>query len=101
MCSLGSLLVVAAVAIALCAPAAQAQDLVSPDARPGVPTSTPARSRIRVVEVPSTRFGWSDAVIGSAATMALVLLAAGGVMTLRPGGRTSPHDRAPGTGPPS
>jgi hypothetical protein len=98
----GSLTITAAVVVALCAPAAaQPQDTSGSDARAGVPTSTPAIPRIRIVQAPSTGFEWGDAAIGSAATLALILLAAGGAMTVRPGGRASPRDRPHRPGPPS
>ena len=60
-------------------------DLVSPDARDGMPANTPAVPRARIVEVPSTGFEWGDAAIGGGTTLALVLLVAGGAMTVRPG----------------
>jgi hypothetical protein len=60
-------------------------DLVTPDARSGAPADTPAVPPTRIVEVPQTGFEWGDAAIGGAATLALILLVAGGAMTLRPG----------------
>ena len=68
------------------APAKATQDYVTPasrdSSRPPVRVSAPPRTRI--VEVPQAGFEWGDAVIGGAATLALVLLVAGGGMTLRP-----------------
>jgi hypothetical protein len=61
-------------------------DFVSPDARDSArpPVHVPAPARTRIVEVPQAGFEWGDAAIGGAATLALVLLVAGGGMTLRP-----------------
>ena len=101
MSRLGTLSITAVV-VALCAPAAaQPQDPVSSNARGGVPTGTPVVPRARIVQAPSTGFHWGDAAIGSAATLALILLGAGGAITLRPSDRASPKERAPGTGPPA
>lgn len=52
-------------------------DLRAPDNRFGQATGGPAPARVRIVEVPSTGFGWGDAVIGAAGTLAVVMLAAG------------------------
>jgi hypothetical protein len=67
-------------------PVRQQVDLVSPDARDSArpPVHVPAPARTRIVEVPQAGFEWGDAAIGGAATLALVLLVAGGGMTLRP-----------------
>jgi hypothetical protein len=61
-------------------------DRVTPDARDSArpPVNVPAPPRMRIVEVPQAGFEWGDAAIGGAATLALVLLVAGGGMTLRP-----------------
>jgi hypothetical protein len=52
-------------------------DLRAPDNRVGQPTGGPAPARVRIVEVPSSGFGWGDAGIGAAAMLALVMLGAG------------------------
>ena len=52
-------------------------DLRTPDNRFGQPTGGPAPARVRIVEVPSSGFGWGDAGIGAAAMLAVVLLGAG------------------------
>ena len=52
-------------------------DLRAPDNRFGQPTGGPAPARVRIVEVPSSGFGWGDAGIGAAGMLALVTLAAG------------------------
>jgi uncharacterized iron-regulated membrane protein len=74
-------------------PLRQQVDFVSPDtrdsARPPVHVLAPARTRI--VEVPQAGFEWGDAVIGGAASLALVLLVVGGVMTVRPRRTATPH----------
>ena len=99
MSRLGSLNITAAVVVvALCVPAAaQPQDPASSNARGGVPTGTPVVPRTRIIQTPSTGFHWGDAAIGSAGTLALLLLGAGSAITLRPGDRASPKERAPGT----
>jgi hypothetical protein len=88
MPSLARLVVIAAVVIALWAPTA-ARALVFPDACLGIPASTPTMPRTRIVQSPPTGFEWRDAAIGSVATLALILLAAGGAMMLHPGSRAS------------
>ncbi|HEX6696689.1 MAG TPA: hypothetical protein VF080_07840 [Solirubrobacteraceae bacterium] len=55
-------------------------DLRTPDNRFGQPTGGPAPARVRIVEVPSSGFGWGDAGIGAAAMLAVVLLGAGVAM---------------------
>jgi uncharacterized iron-regulated membrane protein len=98
MLSIHRIATTAAVAAALCVPAAaqarpadvppaasQKVDLVTPDARSGAPADTPAVPPTRIVEVPQTGFEWGDAAIGGAATLALILLVAGTAITLRPG----------------
>ena len=102
---------VAAVALALAAPGAAAGsqdlrspdardshraappakvDLVSPDARYGVPEPGAAAPSVvtirhtRVVEVPQSGFEWGDAAIGGGATLAVVLAATGIALTVRP-----------------
>jgi hypothetical protein len=67
-------------------PARKQIDRVTPDARDSAsPTvHVPASPRMRIVEVPQAGFEWGDAAIGGAATLALVLLVAGGGMSLRP-----------------
>jgi hypothetical protein len=52
-------------------------DLRAPDNRVGQPTGTPAPARVRIVEIPSTGFGWGDAGIGAAGMLGLVMLAVG------------------------
>ena len=52
-------------------------DLRAPDNRFGQPTGGPAPARVRIVEVPSSGFGWGDAGIGAAGMLALVMLAVG------------------------
>jgi hypothetical protein len=52
-------------------------DLRAPDNRFGQPTGGPAPARVRIVEVPSTGFGWGDAGIGAAGMLAVVMLAVG------------------------
>ena len=52
-------------------------DLRAPDNRFGQPTGGPAPARVRIVEVPSSGFGWGDAGIGAAGMFALVMLAVG------------------------
>ena len=51
-------------------------DLRAPDNRFGQPTGL-APARVRIVEVPSSGFGWGDAGIGAAAMLAVVMLGAG------------------------
>jgi hypothetical protein len=99
---------VAVVALALAAPGADARpdlrspdaidraaapakvDLVSPDARYGVPQrdsrapSVVTIRNTRVVEVPQGGFEWGDAAIGGGATVALLLTATGIALTVRP-----------------
>ena len=101
---------VAAVALALAAPGAPAgsQDLRSPDAREPQRTSEPAKvdlvtpdarygvpkpgavpsvvtiRQTRIVEVPESGFEWGDAAIGGGAALALVLAATGIALTVRP-----------------
>jgi hypothetical protein len=100
MFSIQRIAAIAATAAALCVPATAAaddwyqtaasakptQDRVTPDARdsarPRVQVPPPPRTRI--VEVPQAGFEWGDAVIGGAATLALVLLLAGVGVTVRP-----------------
>jgi hypothetical protein len=115
--SIHRLAVTTATAAALAAPAAQAEpidvpqrstdtkiDLVTPDARLGVPqpatgridrvspdardqrrVDVPAVPRTRIVEMPANDgFEWGDAAIGGAAVLAVVLLISGGAMTVRP-----------------
>jgi len=67
-------------------PARKQIDRVTPDARDSArpPVRVVAPARTRIVEVPQAGFEWGDAAIGGAATLALVLLVAGGGMTLRP-----------------
>jgi hypothetical protein len=65
-------------------------DLRAPDNRFGQPTGGPAPARVRIVEVPSSGFGWGDAGIGAAAMLAIVMLGVGIAMTAahhRRGGR--------------
>ena len=95
MLSIHRVVAAAAIAAALCVPATAAaddwyktgapakatQDSVTPSSRPPVHASAPPRTRI--VEVPRAGFEWGDAAIGGGATLALVLLVAGGGMTLR------------------
>ena len=52
-------------------------DLRAPDNRFGQPTGGPAPARVRIVEVPSSGFGWGDAGIGAAAMLAVVMLGVG------------------------
>ena len=52
-------------------------DLRTPDNRFGQPTGGPAPARVRIVEVPSSGFGWGDAGIGAAAMFAVVMLGVG------------------------
>jgi hypothetical protein len=52
-------------------------DLRAPDNRFGQPTGAPAPARVRIVEVPSSGFGWGDAGIGAAGMLAVVMLGAG------------------------
>ncbi len=52
-------------------------DLRAPDNRFGQPTRDPAPARVRIVEVPSSGFGWGDAGIGAAGMLAVVMLGAG------------------------
>ena len=52
-------------------------DLRAPDNRFGQPTGGPAPLRVRIVEVPSSGFGWGDAGIGAAGMLAVVMLAVG------------------------
>jgi hypothetical protein len=52
-------------------------DLRAPDNRVGQPTGAPAPARVRIVEIPSTGFGWGDAGIGAAGMLGLVMLAVG------------------------
>jgi hypothetical protein len=52
-------------------------DLRAPDNRVGQPTGGLAPAHVRIVEVPSSGFGWGDAGIGAAAMLAVVMLAAG------------------------
>lgn len=54
-------------------PVIKTTDLVPPDARDAERELTP--TRVRIVEIPTDRFTWSDAVIGAAGTLALVLSA--------------------------
>jgi hypothetical protein len=100
MLSISRVVAAATIAAALCVPATAAaddwyktgapakatQDYVTPDARDSArpPVHVPAAPRLRIVEVPQAGFKWGDAAIGGAATLALVLLVAGGGMTLRP-----------------
>lgn len=58
-------------------PVEPATDLRSPDNRFGQPTGGPAPARVRIVEVPSSGFGWGDAGIGAAAMLAVVMLGVG------------------------
>ena len=58
-------------------PVEPTSDLRAPDNRFGQPTGGPAPARVRIVEVPSTGFGWGDAGIGAAGMLAVVMLAAG------------------------
>jgi hypothetical protein len=100
MLSIHRVAATATIAAALCVPAAAAaddwyetgtpakatQDYLTPDARDSgrPPVHVSALPRTRIVEVPQAGFEWGDAAIGGAATLALVLLVAGGGMTLRP-----------------
>jgi hypothetical protein len=96
MLSIHRVVAAATIAAALCVPATAAADdwyqtgapqyYVTPDARDSArpPVQVPAPPRTRIVEVPRAGFEWGDAAIGGAATLALVLLVAGGGMTLRP-----------------
>ena len=52
-------------------------DLRTPDNRFGQPTGGPTPARVRIVEVPSSGFGWGDAGIGAAAMLAVVMLGVG------------------------
>jgi hypothetical protein len=52
-------------------------DLRAPDNRFGQPTGGLAPARVRIVEVPSTGFGWGDAGIGAAGMLAIVMLGVG------------------------
>jgi hypothetical protein len=52
-------------------------DLRAPDNRFGQPTGGQAPARVRIVEVPSSGFGWSDAGIGAAGMLAIVMLGVG------------------------
>jgi len=58
-------------------PVAPTTDLRAPDNRFGQPTGGPAPTRVRIVEVPSSGFGWGDAGIGAAGMLALVLAGVG------------------------
>ena len=117
MLSIHRVVLTAAALAAVAAPAAQARpvdvpqrsadtkvDLVSPDARHGVPqpatdkvdlvtpdardqrrVNVPTVPHTRIVEVPSNDgFEWGDAAIGGVAALALVLVISGGAMTVRP-----------------
>jgi hypothetical protein len=55
-------------------------DLRAPDSRFGQPTGGPVPARVRIVEVPSSGFGWADAGIGAAGMLALVMLGVGVAM---------------------
>jgi hypothetical protein len=57
-------------------------DMRSPDVRYGQPTGqpAPARTRVHIVEVPSSGFEWGDAGVGAAAMLALVLVGVGVAM---------------------
>jgi hypothetical protein len=57
-------------------------DMVFAGACVRAPASPPALPRTRVVQAPPAGFQWRDAAIGSIATLALLLLGAGGAMTL-------------------
>ena len=59
-------------------------DRRAPDRVGGIPADNPVVPVTRVVEVPQTGFEWGDAAIGGAATLALILVLAGGAMTVRP-----------------
>jgi hypothetical protein len=59
-------------------------DRLTPDRVGGIPSDNPVVPVTRIVEVPQTGFEWGDAAIGGAATLALILLLAGGAMTVRP-----------------
>jgi hypothetical protein len=55
-------------------------DLRTPDAIDAAsprPASTPAPTRVRIVEVPSRGFEWGDAGIGAAGALAVIALGAG------------------------
>ena len=56
-------------------PVEPTSDLRAPDNRFGQPTGGPAPARVRIVEIPSSGFGWGDAGIGAAGMLALVMLA--------------------------
>jgi hypothetical protein len=65
-------------------------DLRAPDNRFGQPVVSAPPARVRIVEVPSTGFGWGDAGIGAAGMLAIVMLGVGIAMTAahhRRGGR--------------
>ena len=59
-------------------------DRLAPDRVGGIPSDNPVVPVTRIIEVPQTGFEWGDAAIGGAATLALILLLAGGATTLRP-----------------
>jgi hypothetical protein len=52
-------------------------DLRAPDNRAGQPVGVAAPARVRIVEVPSSGFGWGDAGIGAAGMLAVVMLGVG------------------------
>lgn len=52
-------------------------DLRAPDNRFGQPAGGPAPARVRIVEIPSSGFGWGDAGIGAAGMLAIVMLGVG------------------------
>ena len=65
-------------------------DRRAPDRVGGIPADNPVVPVTRVVEVPQSGFEWGDAAIGGAATLALILLLAGGAMTVRPRRNAAP-----------
>jgi hypothetical protein len=79
MPSLVRLVATVAVGIALWA---ESSNMVFAGACVRTPASPPALPRTRVVQAPPAGFQWRDAAIGSTATLALLLIGAGGAMTL-------------------
>jgi hypothetical protein len=66
-------------------PATDNVDRVTPDARDQRRVNVPTVPHTRIVEVPSNNgFEWGDAAIGGGAALALVLVIGGGAMTVRP-----------------